>query len=86
MFKPTRQQVKYRKSAAPTHTKTNSLLKLLSRPNGATINVLAKTMGWQPHSVRRCLAGHDPKKLRTSLPSLKTQAWAAIIRSNDGEG
>jgi predicted ArsR family transcriptional regulator len=89
MFRPTRQQAKNksvnRKSAAPTHTKTNSLLKLLSRPCGATINELAKAMDWQPHSVRSFLAGHVRKKLRLSLSSPKPQAQAAVILSNNRE-
>lgn len=71
MFKPTRQQAKNksvnRKSAAPTHTKTNSLMKLLSRLNGATINELVKATGWQPHSVRAFLADHAHNKAATVL-------------------
>ncbi len=69
MLKPTRQQC--RRSTAPTHAKTNSLLKLLSRPNDATINELAKATGWQPHSVRGFLVRHVRKKLRMFLSSQK---------------
>lgn len=76
MLKPTSQLAKNksesRKSAAPTHTKTNSLLKLLSRPDGTTINERAKGTGWQPHSVQGFLAGHFRKKLRLSLSFEKT--------------
>jgi hypothetical protein len=38
-------------------TKIDSILKLLGRPNGATIEQLRKATGWQPHSVRASLSG-----------------------------
>ncbi len=38
-------------------TKIESILKLLHRPNGASIVQLQKTAGWQPHSVRAALTG-----------------------------
>ncbi len=42
-------------SAKPT--KIETILKLLRRPNGASIAQLQKTAGWQPHSVRAALTG-----------------------------
>jgi hypothetical protein len=38
-------------------TKIETILKLLRRPNGASIAQLQKTAGWQPHSVRAALTG-----------------------------
>ncbi len=38
-------------------TKIETILKLLRRPNGASIAQLQKTDGWQPHSVRAALTG-----------------------------
>ncbi len=38
-------------------TKIETILKLLRRPNGASIAQLHKTAGWQPHSVRAALTG-----------------------------
>ena len=38
-------------------TKIETILKLLRRPNGASIAHLQKTVGWQPHSVRAALTG-----------------------------
>ena len=38
-------------------TKTAAILKLLRRPNGASIAQLRKATGWQPHSVRAALTG-----------------------------
>ncbi len=42
-------------SAKPT--KIETIIKLLRRPNGASIAQLQKTAGWQPHSVRAALTG-----------------------------
>ena len=41
--------------AKPTKIKT--ILKLLSRPNGASVSQLQKATGWKPHSVRAALTG-----------------------------
>lgn len=37
--------------------KTATILKLLSRPNGATIEQLQKVTAWQPHSIRAAITG-----------------------------
>lgn len=42
-------------------TKTVTLLKLLARPQGATIAQLQKPTGWQPRSVRAALTGFRKK-------------------------
>ena len=36
-------------------TKTDAVLKLLERQQGATVAQLQKATGWQPHSVRAAL-------------------------------
>ena len=38
-------------------TKTDAVIRLLRRSNGATIAQLQKATGWQPHSVRAALTG-----------------------------
>ena len=38
-------------------TKIETIIKLLRRPNGASIAQLQKTAGWQSHSVRAALTG-----------------------------
>jgi len=48
-------------SSAKT-TKTGELVKLLSRPDGATIAEMCAATGWQSHSVRGALAGALRKK------------------------
>ena len=42
-------------SAKPT--KIETILKLLRRPTGVSIDQLQKSTGWQPHSVRAALTG-----------------------------
>jgi hypothetical protein len=37
--------------------KTATILKLLGRPNGATIEHLQKVTSWQPHSIRAAITG-----------------------------
>ena len=38
-------------------TKIELILKLLRRPNGASITQLQRIVGWQPHSLRAALTG-----------------------------
>ena len=38
-------------------TKTATILKLISRPKGASIAELRKAIGWKDHSIRAALTG-----------------------------
>jgi hypothetical protein len=58
------------RKAAPG-SKQEGILALLRRPEGASIDVLVKSTGWQPHSVRGFLAGTVRKKLKLQLQSEK---------------
>lgn len=42
-------------------TKARTLIKLISRPNGATVDELMKATGWQQHTVRAVIST-DKKK------------------------
>jgi len=55
---------------APT-TKHAQLLKLLSRPEGASIEDMMVATDWQQHSVRGFLAGTVKKKMGLTLTSSK---------------
>lgn len=49
-------------NAAKPASKLDTLEKLLTRKNGATIAEMAKATGWQQHSVRGALAGAMKKR------------------------
>lgn len=48
-------------------------LKLLTAPDGVTIDELQATTGWQAHSLRGFLAGTVKKKLGLILDSKKAE-------------
>jgi hypothetical protein len=54
-------------------SKSKTLIALLTRPEGATIDAMMKASGWQAHSVRGFLAGTLKKKDKTVF-SEKTDA------------
>ena len=56
--KPTSSRAATKRRAGDSHrTKAGTILDLLQRPTGASINELTKATGWQPHSVRSGLTG-----------------------------
>ena len=44
-------------AAAPRTTKTDAVIKLLSRSRGASVAEIGTATDWQPHSVRSFLTG-----------------------------
>jgi hypothetical protein len=54
-------------------SKQQICLALLSRPEGASMEELQKSTGWQPHSVRGFLAGAVKRKLGLALTSEKAE-------------
>jgi len=60
-------------SATPP-TKLQILVDLLSRPDGATLDVMANATGWQTHSIRGALAG-----------SLKRKGHVITSKTHDGQ-
>jgi hypothetical protein len=41
----------------PTSTKREQLIKLLERPEGATVSEIGQRLGWLPHTVRAAITG-----------------------------
>lgn len=55
----------------PKTSKQAHLITLLQRPDGATLDELAKATGWKPTSVRGVLSGTLKKKLGLAIASTK---------------
>ena len=72
--RPSRKRRK--KAAAPAPrpgTQTAKILRLLKRPNGASLAELTKATGWQPHSVRGFLSGVLKRKMRLKVATAKRE-------------
>jgi hypothetical protein len=54
-------------------SKQATLIKMLTRPGGATIDEMAKATGWQRHSVRGLMSGVLKKRLGLSIASEKEE-------------
>jgi Protein of unknown function (DUF3489) len=54
-------------------SKTALLLRLLRRPDGASLGELTKATGWQPHSVRGFLSGTVKAKMRLKITATERE-------------
>lgn len=61
-------------------TKQATLIELLRRPEGATLEQMVQATGWQQHTVRGCMAGALKKKLGLSIVSEKTDGQQRTYR------
>ncbi len=59
------------KRKKPAANKTQQILGMLQRPNGASIPELIKATEWQAHSVRGFLAGTVRKKMGLDVTSTR---------------
>ncbi len=55
------------------HSKQATIIEMLKRTEGATIDQIIEATGWQAHTVRGTFAGAFKKKLGLSITSDKTQ-------------
>ena len=71
--------------AATPRTRENSkqaeVIRMLRRPEGATIRQICEATGWQQHTVRGTFAGAFKKKLGMTLTSEKTTGAERVYRA-----
>ena len=71
------------KPKAPTSradSKQAQLIKMLERPDGATIDEIIKKLEWQSHTVRGAIAGALKKRLKLKVESEKMQGRGRVYR------
>ena len=71
------------KSKAPTSradSKQAQLIKMLERPDGATIDEIVKKLEWQSHTVRGAIAGALKKRLKLKVESEKIVGRGRVYR------
>jgi hypothetical protein len=61
------------KNKVRRESKQITLIELLTRSGGATINEMAKAIGWQLHSIRGMMSGVLKKRLGLSIASEKEE-------------
>jgi len=54
-------------------SKQATLIKLLERPSGASIDEMTRATGWQRHSIRGMMSGVLKKRLGLSIASAKEE-------------
>ena len=62
------------------NSKQATVIQMLQRPEGATINQICAATGWQAHTVRGTFAGAFKKKLGLSITSEKPEGGERIYR------
>ena len=72
------------KAAAKPRTRGNSkqatVIQMLQRPEGATVQQICETTGWQAHTVRGTFAGAFKKKLGLTIVSDKAEGSERVYR------
>ena len=72
------------RAAAKPRTRENSkqatVIQMLQRPEGATVQQICETTGWQAHTVRGTFAGAFKKKLGLTIVSDKAQGSERVYR------
>jgi len=72
------------KAAAKPRTRENSkqatVIQMLQRPEGTTVQQICETTGWQAHTVRGTFAGAFKKKLGLTIVSDKAQGSERVYR------
>ena len=82
--KPQKRSVPQSSGSPSSTTKTATLLALLSKPEGVSVEKMADAVRWQTHSVRGFLAGHVRNKLGLELSSEKGPQGIRLYRIIQG--
>jgi hypothetical protein len=61
------------KSTPRAGTKQAEMIELLKRPEGATVEQIAKATGWQHHTIRGAISGALKKKLGLNVEATRTR-------------
>ena len=64
-------------------TKTEKLIKLLNRKNGATNAQIQSALNWLPHSVRGIISGTLKKKMGLTISTEKNKSGDLVYRIAD---
>lgn len=62
------------------NSKQAEVIRMLQRPEGATVRQICESTGWQAHTVRGTFAGAFKKKLGLNIVSEKAQGAERIYR------
>jgi len=65
---------------APKVNKATTVLKMMRRPDGATLPEIMNATGWQKHSVRGFVAGAVGKKLGIAVESTRREDGTRVYR------
>lgn len=68
------------KGTARSGSKTEKVLDLMRRKEGATLAEIAKATDWQNHSIRGFVSGHVIKKMGLKVESTKSEAGERTYR------
>ena len=68
---------------AKSGTKQEQLIAMLRRPEGASVEEVAKTLGWQAHTMRGAISGALKKKLGLKIDSEKVEGRGRVYRITD---
>ena len=76
--------VKSKAPSPPKESKLSLIIKLLTRPEGATIEDMVSATGWQKHTVRAALSHALAKKRGYQIVSDKPQGGKRIYKIAEG--
>jgi hypothetical protein len=69
----TAEKIPVQKSKMRSESKQATLIKLLERSGGASIDEMTEATGWQRHSIRGMMSGELKKRLGLSVASEKEE-------------